>query len=167
MAPKERDNTTQNIIILSLVICFLAFGLLLYFGNKEGGFKSFFEDIFGDSEISTTTLMNNPIFTTTQPSLDSTTCLNDIKIYSGSYDTDKKTLSLTVNNMGGSIGGLKLYLYSGETLLREVELDEGLKGNSLQTLTIDKINVDFNKGKLETECPEVKLEFERQNGKIK
>jgi hypothetical protein len=71
---------------------------------------------------------------------------------------------MTVNNMGGSLGGLKLYLYSGDKLLKEIELDDSLQGHKLQTINVENLEGNFTKGELRTECPTVSLNFIQNNG---
>lgn len=99
-----------------------------------------------------------------EPSPDSGKCTGGISLYSGVYDVDEKTLVIIVKNQDTRLGGLKLRLLSGQELLKEMEIREVLEPSSLQTISINDLELEFINGELKTECPNINLVFTNEDG---
>jgi len=82
------------------------------------------------------------------------------RLYSGSYDSNKKELLLVFENQRGVELELKtLYLFYPNEEMKTFELNEPLQGNMLLSIPIEDIEDGFESGTVKTNCPDVTLDF--------
>lgn len=82
------------------------------------------------------------------------------RLYSGSYDSGKKELLLTLENQ--RLVDLKLenlYLFYGNEPMKTFTLNEVLEGNRLKSIVVSGVEDGFEGGTIKTNCPGVSLDF--------
>ena len=157
----KKGTSYYGLIVLGLVICFLAFSLLIYFGQR----KIALSDIVGsflsvDVETTTTTQKTTiPVIVKTTSS--SADCLNtQFRLYSGTYDSSYKKLYLILENQKSVDLTLKnLYLFYPNDGLKEYSLTGILNGNSLRSFVVNGVDDGFTSGKIKTNCPDSDIDF--------
>jgi len=82
------------------------------------------------------------------------------KLYSGSYDSNKKELLLILENQRKVDLELKtLYLFYPNKEMKTFELNKALQGNMLISIPVKNVDAGFESGTIKTNCPEVSLDF--------
>jgi hypothetical protein len=82
------------------------------------------------------------------------------RLYSGSYDSNKKELLLILENQRGVDLELEtLYLFYPNKEMKSFELDGYLQGNMLMSIPVKNVEDGFESGTIKTNCPEVSLDF--------
>lgn len=82
------------------------------------------------------------------------------KLYSGSYDSNKKELLLILENQRKVDLELKtLYLFYLNKEMKTFELNKALQGNMLISIPVKNVEDGFESGTIKTNCPEVSLDF--------
>jgi len=82
------------------------------------------------------------------------------RLYSGSYDSDKKELLLVLENQRGVDLELKtLYLFYPNKEMRASELNEALQSNMLLSIPVKDVEDGFESGTIKTNCPDATVDF--------
>jgi hypothetical protein len=97
----------------------------------------------------------------------SASCGGSISLYSGTYDSGGKKLTLIVNNKGEPLMNVKLYFDYLNGDVREFETGTLLPKNAFETISVNGVDPGFSIGALTTECDSIKLDFVNQEGTIR
>ncbi len=82
------------------------------------------------------------------------------RLYSGSYDSNKKELLLILENQRKVDLELKtLYLFYSNKEMKSFNLNEALQGNMLISIPVNNIEPGFESGTIKTNCAEISLDF--------
>ncbi len=80
--------------------------------------------------------------------------------YSGEYNTSTENLVLILDNKRSVDLRLEnLYLFYPNGVMEDIPLNETLEGNGMESLSLVGIKDGFTKGRINTNCPEVSVEF--------
>jgi hypothetical protein len=82
------------------------------------------------------------------------------RLYSGKYDSNKKELTLILENQRTIDLKLEnLYLFYPNKLMKTFSLNEVLEGNMLKSVVVSDVDDGFETGTIKTNCPDVSLDF--------
>ena len=108
---RKKETSYYGLIVLTLVICFLGFGLLIYFGQRKTNFQEFIESIFG-SKVTTT------IRRTTIPTTVKTTTTEEVTTtIEETTTTEKPTTTVSEVNCKYTRFDIKYHDHKNEALL--------------------------------------------------
>ena len=90
-----------------------------------------------------------------------TSCLAaEFTLRYGKYDKEKRSLYLVLDNTKNvDLQITNLYLIYPNNRLESKTINKTLKGGEMLAINIDDVDVNFTKGTIKTNCPEVSLDF--------
>jgi len=161
-----KESSHTGLIVLALVICFLAFLTVVYYGQKKpSSLTDFLESIFGVTTIETTvpTTRQTTVQTTRYTTISTTSedCLNsEFVVYSSTYNNETRTLYMVLDNRRATDLVLEnLYIFYPDNRLETKSINKVLNGHEVQQVNISNINSGFTSMKIKTDCPDVFVDF--------